>query len=419
MVWVEDHIGWNWSFLITVTALSFSLVIFVTGTPFYRHKRPTAGNSLTRIITVLACAARNWKASSNERMGNQYAVSPINRNRADGQSYDKLKFLDKALIGNTISAAHVEETRTFLGLLPIFASTIMMNCCLAQVETFSVVQGSKMNRKLHNFEIPTQSLNVPPLSIMLASIPLCGRFQHKSHMLQPLWRIGLGIALASGSMAVAALVEAKRREAAHNDVTLSVFWLGWQFLLLGVCDVLTLGGMLEFFYSEAPSTMRSMCAALSWCSISLGYFLSSVLVSIANSVSGKFGTQWLGGDDLNHMRLDLFYTLLGILNTGNFLNYMYWAKRDKLQWVDLSEVKKDGGHPSLVQNPTRVLRKDLLTFEPYWRWLLEQFHRGTDRSAPKLSSPAQARQETGSKSIDPHAEPSDVSRAINRDNLRF
>ncbi|XP_048430185.1 protein NRT1/ PTR FAMILY 4.2-like [Pyrus x bretschneideri] len=327
MVWVEDHIGWNWSFLITVTALSFSLVIFVTGTPFYRHKRPTAGNSLARIITVLACAARNWKASSNERMGNQYAVSPINRSRADGQSYDKLKFLDKALIGNTISVAHVDETRTFLGLLPIFASTIMMNCCLAQVETFSVVQGSKMNRKLHNFEIPTQSLNVPPLFIMLASIPLCERFQHKSHMLQPLWRIGLGIALASGSMGVAALVEAKRREAAHNDVTLPVFWLGWQFFLLGVCDVLTLGGMLEFFYSEAPSTMRSMCAALSWCSISLGYFLSSVLVSIANSVSGKFGTQWLGGDDLNHMRLDLFYTLLGILNTVNFLNYMYWAKR--------------------------------------------------------------------------------------------
>ncbi|KAM1044285.1 hypothetical protein FF1_035397 [Malus domestica] len=47
----------------------------------------------------------------------------------------------------------------------------MMNCCLAQVESFSVVQGSKMNRNLHNFEFTTESLNVRPLSIMLASIP--------------------------------------------------------------------------------------------------------------------------------------------------------------------------------------------------------------------------------------------------------
>ncbi|KAM1791512.1 hypothetical protein ACFX12_035473 [Malus domestica] len=52
---------------------------------------PTAGNSLTRIIKVLAYAARNWKPSSNKRVGNQRAVSSINPNRADGQSYDKLK----------------------------------------------------------------------------------------------------------------------------------------------------------------------------------------------------------------------------------------------------------------------------------------------------------------------------------------
>lgn len=232
------------------------------------------------------------------------------------------------MIDNRVTAAEVKETRTFIGLLPIFASTIMMNCCLAQLQTFSVVQGSIMNRKLHNFEIPTPSLNVIPLIIMLSSIPLYERlYSGKNIIFKPLWRMGLGLALASGSMAVAALVEAKRRaEAADNNV-MSVFWLGWQFLLLGVSDMLTLGGMLEFFYSEAPSSMRSMCTALSWCSTSMGYFLSSVLVSIVNSVSGSYGKEWLGGMNMNHGRLDLFYTLLSILNSLNFLNYMYWARR--------------------------------------------------------------------------------------------
>ncbi|KAM1483503.1 hypothetical protein ACFX15_034754 [Malus domestica] len=243
-------------------------------------------------------------------------------------------FLDKALIDSTISAAQVKETRAFIGLLPIFASTIMMNCCLAQLQTYSVVQGTTMNRKINNFEIPVQSLGILPLSVLLASIPLYERFQRilaskspaKSHTFQPLWRIGLGLALASASMAVAALVEGKRREAAHKNATLSFFRLGWQYLILGVSDILILGGMLEFFYSEAPDSMRSMSTSLSWCSTSMGYFLSSFLVSIANSVSGKFGKEWLGGADGNHSRLDLFYTLYAF-STLSMMGYEVLVER--------------------------------------------------------------------------------------------
>lgn len=261
----------------------------------------------------------------NERIGSFVDIWPC----------QLCRFLDNASIDDYIEAAEIEETRIFLGLLPIFASTIMMNCCLAQLQTFSVEQGSIMDRTVHNFQIPTQSLTVFPLTIMLASIPLYELFVHNSktntsikhHILHPLKRIGLGLALASASMAVAALVESKRREAAEDEITLSVFWLSWQYILLGVSDMLTLGGMLEFFYSEAPDSMRSMCTALAWCSTSMGFFLSTVLVTITNSVTGKFGHQWLGGHDLNHTRLDLFYTVLAILNFLNLLNYMYWAKR--------------------------------------------------------------------------------------------
>ena len=93
--------------------------------------------------------------------------------------------------------------------------------------------------------------------------------------------------------------------------------------------MLTLGGMLEFFYSEAPPSMRSICTSLSWCSTSMGYFLSSLLVSLSNGVSALLsgGKPWLGGSDLNHSRLDMFYTLLCVVNFINFLNYVYWAKR--------------------------------------------------------------------------------------------
>ncbi|KAM4077741.1 hypothetical protein ACJW30_12G162800 [Castanea mollissima] len=317
MIWIEENLGWNWSFKISVIVLSVTLSIFIIGFSFYRYKLP-GGSPLSRIFKVFTSTARNWK------------LSPIER--VNGQSHSKFKILDKALIDSTVTATEVEETKTFLGLLPIFATTILMNCCLAQLMTFTVQQGNIMNRTIHNFKIPTQSLTVFPLIIMLASIPLYEQFvrifgNQKAKMFQPLRRIGLGLALASGSMAVAAIVEVKRREAAENNVILSVFWLGWQYLLLGVSDMLTLGGMLEFFYSEAPDSMRSMSTALSWCSTSMGYFLSSVLVGIVNSVSGKYGQPWLGGKNLNQTRLDLFYTLLSILNILNLLAYIYCAKR--------------------------------------------------------------------------------------------
>lgn len=88
----------------------------------------------------------------------------------------------------------------------------------------------------------------------------------------------------------------------------------------------TLAGMLEFFYSEAPETMKSVCTSLSWCSTSMGFFLSSILVSIVNKVSKRVsGEEWLA-ESLNAGHLEFFYALLALLNLLNFFNYLCWAK---------------------------------------------------------------------------------------------
>ncbi|XP_043719222.1 protein NRT1/ PTR FAMILY 4.2-like [Telopea speciosissima] len=327
MVWVEDNKGWKWSFKIGIVTFSVALCIFAGGLPFYRHTSPR-GSSLSRLFKVAISTAQNRKTPPQEM---------ITETGFDGRSHNKFRFLNRAIMDNNISPNQIEETKTFLGLLPIFGSTIMMNCCLAQLQTFSVQQGILMDKKLfHNFEIPTPSLVVPPLIILLSSIPLYERlagnlskkFSKKRNPFEPLRRIGFGLVLASLAMAVAAIIEAKRRAAIVNDHnTLKVYWLGFQFLFLSVSDFLTLGGMLEFFYSEAPDSMRSMCTALAWCSTSMGYFLSSALVSLTNSLTKSLGKEWLGGIDLNNSRLDLFYTFLCVLNFLNFLNYVYWAKR--------------------------------------------------------------------------------------------
>ncbi|KAJ4821798.1 hypothetical protein Tsubulata_038724 [Turnera subulata] len=326
MIWIENNLGWTASFKTSIAVLSVALFVFVSGFRFYRFKAPS-GSPIARIFKVFASAIRSHDRSVPALMGNDADLNVISNN--------KFRFLDRALADETITKVQVEETKAFLGLLPIFASTIMMNCCLAQLQTFSVEQGSTMNRNIRNFQIPTQSLTVFPLIVMLISVPAFEHFARSMknkipsdhYIFQPLKRMGLGLALASASMAVAALVEANRRAAAKNNVTLSVFWLSFQYILLGVSDMLTLEGMMEFFYSEAPNSMRSISTALSWCSTAMGFFLSSVLVSIINSISAAVGDAWIDGHDLNHSRVDLFYTILCVLNFLNLLNYIYWAKK--------------------------------------------------------------------------------------------
>ncbi|KAL1192088.1 Protein NRT1/ PTR FAMILY 4.2 [Cardamine amara subsp. amara] len=206
-----------------------------------------------------------------------------------------------------------------------------MNCCVAQLLTFTVQQGMTMNREISpSFEIPVPSLNVISTIFILAFIPLYELFSQRINRTTSfsLKRIGRGLTLSSISMAVAAIVEANRKhEAVQNDYKISVFWLMFQYLMLSFSDIVTLGGMQEFFFKEAPASMKSISIALGWCSTAMGFFLSSFLVEITNAITGKFGHQWLDGEDLNKSRLDLFYVLICVLNTINLLNYIFWAKR--------------------------------------------------------------------------------------------
>ncbi|EOA31969.1 hypothetical protein CARUB_v10015211mg [Capsella rubella] len=324
MVWIEENKGWSSSFNVTTAVLASAIFIFAVGCPIYRFKRPT-GSPLTRIMNVFVSAARN-----RNRFVTDAEVTQNHNSTDKNIHYNKFKFLNKSKLNNKISATQVEETRTFLALLPIFGSTIVMNCCLAQLSTFSVQQGLMMNRKLwRSFEIPVASLNAIPIMCMLSSLAfyelfgkkILSRNEERSSSFN-LKRIGLGLALSSISMAVASIVEIKRKhEAVHNNVKVSVFWLEIQYVLLSFSDMLTLGGMLEFFFREAPASMRSMSTALGWCSTSMGFFLSSVLVEVINGVTG-----WLR-EDLNESKLELFYVVLFVLNTLNLFNYIFWARR--------------------------------------------------------------------------------------------
>lgn len=196
-----------------------------------------------------------------------------------------------------------------------------------------------MDTKLGSLKVPPASLPIFPVVFIMILAPIyhCiipfARKVTKSEMgISHLQRIGIGLVLSIVAMAIAALVEIKRQRVATRlldskaPLPITFFWIALQYLFLGSADLFTLAGLLEFFFTEAPTSMRSLATSLSWASLAMGYYLSSVIVSIVNSITGKHGhSPWLAGDNLNHYQLERFYWLLCALSAVNFLHYLFWA----------------------------------------------------------------------------------------------
>jgi len=286
-----------------------------------------------------------------------------------------IRFLDKAAIPQeyikpqpwkVCTVTQVEEVKILTRMLPIVASTIIMNTCLAQLQTFSVQQGNVMNLKLGSFTVPASSIPVIPLIFISILVPIYELFfvpfarkitNHPSGITQ-LQRVGVGLVLSVISMTVAGIVEVKRRDQSRKDPSnpISLFWLSFQYGIFGIADMFTLVGLLEFFYRESPSSMKSLSTSFTWLSMSIGYFLSTVFVNLINVVTKRITPSkqgWLHGFDLNQSNLNLFYWFLAILSCLNFFNYLYWASRYKYKSED--QNSSPIGLKSLHEMPLKMI----------------------------------------------------------------
>ncbi|KAL7593957.1 hypothetical protein Lser_V15G34032 [Lactuca serriola] len=348
LVWIQTHSGMDIGFGVSAIVMAMGLICLVSGTLYYRNK-PPQGSILAPIAQVFVAAffKRSQVPPSTPHMLESHFTmsneSPIT---------DRFSFLDKACIrrqeGNTnntkespwrlCNVNQVEQVKILISIIPIFASTIVFNTILAQLQTFSVSQGSIMNNQLtKSFHIPPASLQAIPYILLIFIVPLYDYFfvpfarkiTGNDSGITPLQRIGVGLFVATFSMVSAALTEKKRRDTFLNSgQTLSIFWITPQFLIFGLSEMFTAVGLIEFFYKQSLKGMQSFLTAMTYCSYSFGFYLSSVLVSLINKITSRSMDDggWLGGVNLNKGRLDLFYWLLAGLSLINFVNYIFWSR---------------------------------------------------------------------------------------------
>ncbi|KAG8367218.1 hypothetical protein BUALT_Bualt16G0049700 [Buddleja alternifolia] len=298
------------------------------GTQKYRYKK-TSGSPVVQILQVIVAAVKKkgLEAPKDANLLYETTVESLKVHHTD-----QFKFLDKAAIitkedyaensdmspnpWTLCSITKVKEVK-MIRLLPIWATTIIFWTTYAQIITFSVVQASTMDRHVGSFEIPSGSLTVFFVAAILISlavydrdiIPLCKKFRGKP---------------------------GKRSRPKRNNGTSKKFLLIPQFLFVGIGEAFIYTGQLDFFITQYITQRdenyehRRISHTLP-----LGFFMSSLLVSVVKTVTtGDDGKGWVG-DRINNGRLDCFYGLLAILSFIDF-----WLFLLSVKWYRSQRNKK-------------------------------------------------------------------------------
>uniref|UniRef100_A0A0E0IWB2 Uncharacterized protein n=1 Tax=Oryza nivara TaxID=4536 RepID=A0A0E0IWB2_ORYNI len=375
LVYVQDNVGRRWGYGICAAGILAGLAVFLSGTRRYRFKK-LVGSPLTQVAAVTAAA---WSKRSLPLPSDPDMLYDVDDAAAAGHDVKgkqrmphskECRFLDHAAIIDRSAAespataskwrlctrTDVEEVKQVVRMLPIWATTIMFWTIHAQMTTFAVAQAELMDRRLAGgFLIPAGSLTVFLIASILLTVPFYDRLvvpvarraTANPHGLTPLQRVFVGLSLSIAGMAVAAAVERHRATASASAAAAAptVFLLMPQFLLVGAGEAFTYMGQLDFFLRECPKGMKTMSTGLFLSTCAIGFFFSTLLVTIVHKVTGHGarGGGWLA-DNLDDGRLDYFYWLLAVISAINLVlftvaarGYVYKEKRLADAGIELAD----------------------------------------------------------------------------------
>lgn len=356
LVYIQNNVGWGWGFGVPTVAMAIAVVTFFSGTRLYRHQKP-GGSPITRILQVVVASLRKSGTKVPADKSLLYEVSEkesvIQGSRKLGYT-DGFKFLDKAAVltqddknylnsWRLCTVTQVEELKSILRLLPIWASGIVFSAVYSQMGTMFVLQGNTLDPHISpNFKLPAASLSIfNCISVIIwvpvydrIIVPVARKFTGNQRGFTHLTRMGIGLLISIFSMLAAGILEVVRvRVVASHDlydsdgyIPISIFWQVPQYFIVGAAEVFKSIGQLEFFYDQAPDAMRSLCSALALTTVALGNYLSTVLVIIVTKITTKDGKLGWIPENLNRGHLDYFFWLLAILSLVNFVVYLLIAK---------------------------------------------------------------------------------------------
>ncbi|CAL4884823.1 unnamed protein product [Urochloa decumbens] len=359
IVWIQDNVSWGLGFGISTACIALAFGVFVLATPMYKRRMPT-GTPLKRLSQVVVAACRKISrrvpadAAMLHEVSDKVDPQPKIAHTGDFSFLDKAAIITESDFGEVIAeeagssswklctVTQVEELKILLRLLPIWATSIIVSAAYAQMNTTFIQQGSAMNMSILSVPVPAASMASFEVTCVLGWVMLYGKVivpalrsfypgaDGEPSMLQ---RMGAGRLLMALAMAVSALVEMKRLDSAARGEEISIAWQIPQYFVLAGAEVFCYIAQLEFFYAEAPDTMKSTCTSLALLTIALGSYLCSFIYALVAKFTATGGSPGWICDNLNQGHLDYFFWAMAAMCTLNFVVYSGFAKNYKLKTV--------------------------------------------------------------------------------------
>jgi len=300
--------------------MMIALLIYVIGKPAYRIIPPTV-NVVSLMVNVI-------KAAYRERLRAKIDPSKIKRNN----------FLDYAK--GIFPSRTVEDVRSTLRVFTAFIPLPIFWALFDQQASRWIYQAESMNRNIFGWTItPDQVPTLNPL-ILLPMIWIFDRLIYpgleKAGLgLRMLTRMTIGMILASLAFAASGTLELAIDLLPENSVFIA--WQIPQYFLVCAGEVMVSITGLEFAYSQAPASMKSVVMAVWYLTIALG----NALVAVVAKLSFIFYYSWIEYYFYGVLMF-VFMLIFVVINR----NYTY-----NLPWVDYVDEPNEPG--TLIENQSQ------------------------------------------------------------------
>ncbi|KAM3310433.1 hypothetical protein ACQJBY_031242 [Aegilops geniculata] len=243
------------------------------------------------------------------------------------------------------TVTQVEELKILLRMLPVWASFVIFYSVAGQSASTFIEQGMVMDNHVGQFAIPPASLSIVSVFSVLIGVfiyesvlvPLVRRYTGKAKGFSQTQRLGIGFALSMLTMVYSAMLEMKRLAIAQASgladqnvpVPVSILWQVPAYVMQGTAGVFAGIGMVEFFYDEAPYTMKSLCAAFSQLAVASAAYFNALVFSVVAVATKHGGAPGWIPDNLNEGHLDYFFWMMAALSLLNLAQFVHYSMRHR------------------------------------------------------------------------------------------
>ncbi|MEO0278911.1 MAG: POT family MFS transporter, partial [candidate division WOR-3 bacterium] len=258
---LRKKFGYGIAFGVPGLAMALATFIFWLGTPYYVRKPPSKITGKASFWSIVI-----------------YALKRI-KHRQKGQAW-----LDLAL--PAFSLEEVKAAKAVMYILLIFSAAPMFWALFDQTASTWVIQGREMRPyQLLGIEINAETIqSFNPLLVMIMIPLFTGLVYPLAERLglrpTPLRRMTLGIALAGVSYIICAWIELRLERGEH----LSIIWQTLPYIVLTAAEVLFSTTGLEFAFTQAPSTMKSIIMSFWLLTVTIGDMFVAYLTQVIDKM---------------------------------------------------------------------------------------------------------------------------------------